>query len=541
MPVTWQPRARFATGTSGSIPITPRWFRLQQTLRLLKKEKAAAYLRDTVQRLAHESDLARQGEILEAALRAYPDESYFQEEARLVREKQVLVSGIVERARNHEGAGEYRNAVEEWKRLETVYPAYAGLQAEIDQAEASWQRQRAEKRAKYIADTEAAIATADYASAANLVDDALGEFPGDTRLLQLQEEASSKRERLEQFLAAVERVHDFAEGSKFGEAVDALKTAEALADGVSGSAKRIFETVMEFAERAIDADWRAAEAMLQQAARIYEERAVPSGLWERVRSAAREEDIRRYLTDSSGAESAGDFPTARRILQDGVSTYPNEPRLRTQLKRVLAILEETRKREERERDLKELVALKAEVEGLDSPAQLSACVERCDALAGPYPKDNEFSTLAAEIKAQVAAFEKASFVLSEDRIQECLEICDQFLDRHPKHALFLGLKSQAEARERTLAAEYLEQVEQRLAATQDLEQRESILDEALKKIRKKLIFERSWISSVMNGISSKPLSGRRKHTSGRGCCGRLLKNGQAFEAYIRSTEVWKKK
>ena len=171
--MTWQLHDHFATATSENIPIILEWFRLRQTSRPRKRKKAAAFLRDTVQRLTQESDLARQGEILEAALRAYPDESYFQEEARLVREKQVLVSGIVERARNHEGAGEYRNAVEEWKRLETVYPAYAGLQAEIEQAEASWQRQRAEKRAKYVADAEAAIANADYLSAAHLVDDAL--------------------------------------------------------------------------------------------------------------------------------------------------------------------------------------------------------------------------------------------------------------------------------------------------------------------------------------------------------------------------------
>src|SRR5690242_1193782 len=110
---------------------------------------------------------------------------------------------------------------------------------------------------------------------------------------------------------------------------------------------------MEFAERVIDADWRFAEAMLQQAARIYQERSVPSGLWERVRTAAREEDIRRYLADSSEAESASDFARARRILQEGLATYPNEPRMRTQLKRVLATIEQIRKREERERDLKE--------------------------------------------------------------------------------------------------------------------------------------------------------------------------------------------
>ena len=462
-------------------PNHPGVVSLAADIEAAQKEKAAAFLRDTVQRLTEESDLGRQGEILEAALRAYPDESYFQEEARLIREKQVLVSGIVERARTHEAAGQYRNSVEEWKRLETVYPAYAGLQAEIEQAEAAWQRQRAEKRAKYIADAETAIANADYLSAAHLLDDALGEFPADTRLLELQEQAHSKRERLEQFLTAIDRVREFAEAGKLGETVEALNSAEALAEDVQGSARRIFETVMEFAERAIDADWRAAEAMLQQAARIYQEKSVPSGLWERVRTAAREEEIRRYLADSSGAESASDFARARRILQEALGTYPNEPRLRTQLKRVLAILEEIRKREERERDLNELVALKAEVEALDSPVQLTACVQRCDALAGPYPKDTDFSTLATEIKAQAAAFEKATSVLAEDRIQECLAVCDQLLNRHPKHALFLGLKSQAEARERTLAAEYLEQVEQRLAATQNLEQRETILDEALKK------------------------------------------------------------
>ena len=157
--------------------------------------------------------------------------------------------------------------------------------------------------------------------------------------------------------------------------MEALNTAEALAEGVQGSAKRIFETVMEFAERAIDADWRAAEAMLQQAARIYQEKSVPSGLWERVRTAAREEDIRRYLADSSGAESAGDFPRARRILQEGLGTYPNRAASEDATQARACNLEEIRKREERERDLKELVALKAEVEGLDSPVQLTACVE----------------------------------------------------------------------------------------------------------------------------------------------------------------------
>jgi serine/threonine-protein kinase len=462
---------------------------LSSDIEAARKEKAAAYLRDVVQRLGNEPDLGRQGEILEAALRSYPDERYFQEELRLVQEKQALVGGIVERARNHESAGRFLEAIEQWKMLETVYPAYPGLAGEIEQAETALQRQRAEKKAKYVKESEAAIAATDYAVAVELLNEALQEFPGDGKLLELQREATSKRQRQQRFESVLTRAGESGEAGRFHEAINALSEAEQLAEGVSSWLKSMFDKAIELSDRAIDVDWRAAEAMLQQAARIHRESPVPTVLWERVRAAAREEDIRRYLSDASEAESASNFARARQILQEGISGYPNEQRLKAQLRRVVATLDEIRRREERERDLRDLVGLKAELESLDSPSQLSDYLAQCESLLRSHQGDIDFTTIAADIKAQIAAYEKAGAVLSEDRIPECIALCNEFLNRNPKNALFLGLKSQAEARERTLAVEYLEQVEQRLAVTQDLEQRERILVEALERYPDEIHFQ----------------------------------------------------
>ncbi len=444
-----------------------------------REQQAAAHRRSIVERLRSETDLDAQARILDEALKAFPQDEQFQKELHQIREKQKEVNAAVEKARSFEQAGTFEKAIQQWKSLQEIFPAYPGLEQEIARATSSWVRQREESRRQSAANVRRGLEQEDYTSVGRLLQNAETEFPADSEIRGLRSEYDKQIEQFTNVTSLLEQAKQSLEQHRFDDALSSFKSAAELSHNLRKLRERVFTTLLETAEKITGENWRNAEVILQQAAQMDASLIVPAKTWERIRQQEREEHIREVLNEVSQEEEAGNLQAAHERLGHALNQFPKEARLQARFSSIDKALAEKRRREEREACINKLHVLNEELKRTEHPADIHTFLTASQSLAGSYINDPEVVPIIVEIGEQVALYEKANTALSRNGVRECLQICDQILKRNSTDRLFLGLKAQAETRERELAAEYLEQVEKRLAAQPDLTKRAQILEEAL--------------------------------------------------------------
>jgi serine/threonine protein kinase/outer membrane protein assembly factor BamD (BamD/ComL family) len=462
---------------------------LAREVERLREEEAAAYRESIQGRLAAEGNLETQVEILEKALHTRPNEEYFRSELAKVKERQNEVTAVVNRARGFEKQRSFEQAIGEWSKLRQLYPQFPNLEDQLAKARDAFDKQRAQARDQWIARITKALDDSDHMAALRLLSEAAREFPSGHQLGDLAARARAQAERDAKVNSLLEQARTSAASRQFPAAQQALKEATAVSRGEPRLSKMVSGALLELGTKALDADWRAAKSMLDKVSQVDPALRVPGKVWEEIERCERDENVEKVLATAAAEQDAGRLKEAIDVLESAIRSYPGQQRLESRLQDLEKFRADKLRREEREADLKSLRALEAELVSIQTEPDLRDLLQSARFIAGQYPGDADFAPVLKQISEQADAFNEAAAALARDDIKQCLEICEGVLARVPEHRLFLGLKIQAEVRDRQKAAEFLESVERRLAAEPDLNQCAQILDDAVRRYPEEAFYQ----------------------------------------------------
>jgi serine/threonine-protein kinase len=293
-----------------------------------QRQEVSARIAEIDRKVEAEPDLDRKVAILKEELERYPGESHFERPLRVLREKRDLVNSIVAKARNHEERGQFSEALGQWEVLKTIYPQYPGLSFEVERVmKRRDQQSRAEAKVRWVEQIDRQLDGHDHPKALDLVRDALAEFPEDAELTALQQLAQKGLERsaeAQQFLA---QGQDLCNQGRAPEGLELLRKAFALDDRNPIIRAVYVETLVEQARAALEADWRAAEALVEQVLQIEPAHAGAKSLRTLASDKKREELVEQTVTQARQLQTAGDVAGALTHVEKALSHYPRDTRL----------------------------------------------------------------------------------------------------------------------------------------------------------------------------------------------------------------------
>jgi hypothetical protein len=286
-----------------------------------------SFVRDVTQRAQSEPGLDRRMRILEDGLARYPQEPTLEHQLGQASELCANVQAIVNQARVLEEAKKYQEAIQQWNVLGGVHPRYPELSNHLRRVAELAEQARTAERAEWIRTTQAALASADYGRVADLVGLGKTRFPGDR-------EVSAFEGKLQDGLKLREKAQKIvADGraalgkKKWEKGVSYLTRAGELAVGDPAVQEQVVSELLEGCEAALEVDCPSAEMLWARVAEIQPNSPLLSPLRARIESQKREQVIEQCMTAAVRAQSGGDFEGALRHLGQGLSAYPNEPRL----------------------------------------------------------------------------------------------------------------------------------------------------------------------------------------------------------------------
>jgi len=287
-------------------------------------------------RVEAEPDLDRRANILKEALDTYPGETHFERALRLVRDKRDLVNSIVAKARSYEERGQFNEAQGQWETLQTIHKQYPGLDFEIERVmKRRDQQSRAEAKARWVEQIDRQLEAGAYERAIELLHNAAAEFPDDPEMAALGDLATQSQARAAEAQQMFQHGQELCSQRRFDEAIEALRSAYSMDQHNRVIRTFLLETMLEQARAVIDADWRAAEALSQQALELDPGHALAKGVRDMALDRKQEEEVGQYVAEARRMQAAGNVQGALAQIGQGLETYPRETRL-TQLHATLA-------------------------------------------------------------------------------------------------------------------------------------------------------------------------------------------------------------
>ena len=293
-----------------------------------RRQERSSFIADVARRVEAEPDLDRRVNILKEASERYPDEAHFQQSLRLIRDRRDLVNSIVAKARQYEERGQFGESLGQWDILRNIYAQYPGAEFDLERVTRRRDEQlRTEARARWVDQIDRALAGGDYSRARDLVQTALREFPDDGELAGLERVSQQALERANEAATWLERGQKLCFNREYGEGVAALQKAAAL-----DSANPVIRTVLlnalaEQARSVVGQDWRAAEALIQQALQIDPGHPLAKSLQSLVLDYRRQEIVNESVAKARDLQATGDLGAAVATLDEALKSFPNELRL----------------------------------------------------------------------------------------------------------------------------------------------------------------------------------------------------------------------
>jgi serine/threonine protein kinase len=438
-----------------------------------RRERAEDYRRGVERRVAHEADLAMQLQILTEAVHSRPNDDYFHQQRQKVEAKLWQVVEVVERAQSYESAAQLDYALEEWLCVRDIYPAFAGLREHLARVKALWEAAREKTKATLNAEVGEALWQGAYERAAGLLEGVRVDLEDDADYRRLTAAVEAAAKVPQQVWSLLSRIQVAEHEGRLTDIPALCQEAADLSEDIEPLRQGTFAELSATATRLTKLNWRAAQQILRQAARLG---TVPAALEEGVAKQERAEEVETALGAERG--SAAKLGAFRERIATLLKKYPDETRLEQRLSLIDAALTEQHKQDKRRICEGELALLDQELGDAKDHSRLWETQRRAKTVAAPFAGDPEIEHLLANISRQVSLFEESAEALSRDRIQDCFAICDQVLAVHPGHYLFRMLKDRAHIRHRELGEDYLARVERWLASEPDFKKREEILKKA---------------------------------------------------------------
>lgn len=369
-----------------------------------QRQELSARIAEIDRRVEAEPNLDNRVDILKEALELYPREPHFERALRTMQEKRDLVNSIVAKARLQEERGQFTDALAQLEIVRTIYSQYPGLTFEIDRlGKRRDQQARVEAKAVWVRQIDQEIAAGDYNRALDLLHQGEREFPDDAELAELDKLIQQGKERVGEALRLLEEGQEMLSAGRFEEGLEVLRKAHRQDENNAAIQRALLNALVERARTLLETDWRAAEPLLQQALDLDPGHALAKSLRTLAQDRKREEFIELCVAQARRAQAKGDISGALTQVQQGLTSYANDPRLSQVYSTLSKEFQETQRRQARQRNLEELRRLEKEAEAASDLPFLRSVVGRIQSISPQYQGDTEFQSAAAGAMRSVAA------------------------------------------------------------------------------------------------------------------------------------------
>ncbi len=508
-------------------PHYPSLHEVVRDIARFRQEEEIRYQTNVAERLAAQPLIDQRLNILEDALKVYPTNAFCLEETQNLHKLQQRVDTLANDARARERNSQFQEAIELWRSLRQLYPAFPGIEQKIESNTSSLQRQRAEASAAFVTQISAALAAENYAAADKLFAAADVQVPGDQQIADLKSKRSLEAQRSVDANRLIDDALRLVSLGKTAAASDALGKAVEISRGLPVTSERLATAALKQADKIVRRDWRSAYAVLENVFGSLDATRIPQPLREEILKHQREENIRGALDEIARHRQQHRLADALTHAQRAAIDYAGDARIQNALKAVEAEIAELHRREQRQSCLAALAQLKKDFERSSSAPDLGAIQAQAKSLAAGLLPDTEIEQASREIIVQSSHYQQAHAALLRGEYETCQSLCDEELKRNPQHQPFLALKQDASARERQQATEYLADTERKLGAEPLLDARAGILAEAAQRYPNEPFFREQ-----LNVVRDKQKSVEELADRAR----KLQRSGSIPEAY----DEWKK-
>ena len=374
-----------------------------------QRQELSARIADIDHQVEAEPDLDRRLSILEQAVKEYPGEPHFERQIRPMREKRDLVGSIAAKARYHEERGQLAESLAQWEILNTIYAQYPGLAFEVERVtKKKEQHALTEAKGRWTGQIDAAMAAGEYGRALELVTSAEAEFPNDPELAQMKQLANESAARAEEAAKLLSEGQALSQDKSFDEGIGTMRRALELNPRSQTIKSAIVEALVERARAVVDADWREAEPLIQQALAIDPSHLLAKNLRIIAQDCKRDEAVNNCFTQARQFRASGDLESALAEAEKCLAAYPLDPRL-AQLRDILSKeLGDARRAKTRPADLEELHQIEEDAARATEAAEVSAALERVRAVGATHPNDVEFEQIVRGLEQRLAGLKAAS-------------------------------------------------------------------------------------------------------------------------------------
>lgn len=369
-----------------------------------QRQELSRYVAEVDRQVEAEPDLDKRVSILKDALNLHPGEPHFERSLRIMREKRDLVSSIVAKARLYEERGQFNEALGQWEILQTIYSQYPGLNVETERLiQRRVQQAREESKARVVTQVDRQLHQDNFAAALELLQKSKDEFPDDPELGELEKQARQGVERTAEALKLLEQGQALCKKRRYIEATEIFRKARQLDESNSAIRAALVDSLAERARLVLDTDWRAAEDLLSQALDLDPAHSQAKSLRTLAQDKKREEFVNQCVSQARQLQGSGDLEGAAKQVEQGLATYPYEPRfaqLRSTLDREM---KEAKRRQARRNDLDEMGHLDRQAEKAADEEAIKSLSDNAKSIAGRYLDDPEFRSVAESIASRLAS------------------------------------------------------------------------------------------------------------------------------------------
>jgi hypothetical protein len=359
-----------------------------------QRQELSALIASVDRQVEAEPDLEKRVNILREALDAHPDELHFERALRLVQDKRDLVNSIVARAHLHEEQSAFGDALNDWEILRTIYSQYPGLKFEVERLQKRRDQQvRIEAKSKLIEQVDSCLHAADYARAFELLQSASAEYPNDTELQELEKLAQQGVQRKTEAQRLMTEGQDLFGQQKFSEGIQLLRQAYELDENNSLSRAVLANALVEQAHAIVETDWQEADKLSREAFELNPSHPMAKTLRTQILDQKRESFVSDCVSQARKLQASGDLAAALSRAEEGLATYPREPRL-IQIQETVQRDLHAQKRQARRRDLEELRRMESDAASATATDARQTLAARTRELVEKYADDGELLSSA---------------------------------------------------------------------------------------------------------------------------------------------------
>jgi eukaryotic-like serine/threonine-protein kinase len=359
-----------------------------------QRQELSAFIASVDRQVETEPDLEKRVNILREAIDLHPGESHFERALRLVQDKRDLVNSIVARAHLHEEQGSYSDALNDWEILRTIYSQYPGLSFEAERLQKRREQQaRTESKTRVVEQVDDCLHSGDYARALDLLQAAAAEFPNDAELVELDKLAQDGVKRKTEAHRLMGEGQELLAEKKSSDGIKLLRAAYELDENNSLARAVLANALVEHAHSVVETDWREAERLAKEALDLNPAHPMAKTIRTLILDQKKETFVDECVSQARKLQTATDLAGALSRIEEGLSSYPREPRL-IQIQETVQRDLQTQRRQSRRRDLEELRHMESEIDAATDAASKQTLGERVRTAAAKYPNDGEVLTIA---------------------------------------------------------------------------------------------------------------------------------------------------